>query len=969
MSQIIADTYEIVEEIGSGGSGIVYLAKHLRLGKWVVLKADKRTLAAKPEVLRREVDALKNLSHSYIPHVYDFVVEGDTVYTVMDYIDGESLDKPLKRGQRFSQAQIIEWACQLLEALIYLHSRPPHGILHSDIKPANIMLTPENDIRLIDFNIALALGEEGAVRVGFSRGYASPEHYGLDYSAASQTQQDSAIETQFSASTVIPGRSLDSSSTQRRSLLLDVRSDIYSLGATLYHLLLGQRPAQNAKDVLPLPPSEVSPAVAAIIQKAMAPDPDKRYQTAQEMLDAVLRLHEDDPRAKRHRRRIVITTAVLSILFLAGGLCTVTGLRQMEQAQAQAAEEARQLEEAARLAEEAERTAKQALAAVTASEEAYRNGDAHGAVQSAMEALRLDSPYAARAQKALSDALGVYDLSDSFRAHLLLELPGEPVKAVLSPGGTRVGAIAGGKMVVFDTESGERLASLPAETSALSDLVFSGENIVIYAGEGALRAYDLDQRQELWSGGQATAIALSADRATVAAAYRDDTAAVIYDAATGSVRQTIDFQGNRLHAAFNDTFVDPDRELFALNSSGTMLAVGFSDSGALWVYNLENRDGDIQLYDQSEFYHFEGGFHKQYLAFTAWNGAESAFAVIDTEELVQTGGYAEPMRFHTQADESGIYFAAGRLLVGLDPVTFEEDQRAYGNSYITDFAVASDGKSVIKTEDGLVSAFGAGAEVLNTWEEQEKCSFVGAAGSILLTASSDAPVLCLRRLKDHSQEQLLSYDRAYAHDEARLSSDGSTAMLFSYDRFRLLGMDGTVLADVEIPIPEGDQVYDQQYRRDGQGSRLEVTYYSGMVRSYSAADGSLLSEEEGVPPDESLYEEFLTDRLRIERPLHGTPEVYDRETGEKIGELSPEDYLTYVTQVGDYVMTEYLSAQTGDRYGLLLNDNLETLARLPDLCDVFEDGKLIFDDGMGNLRQSHIHSADEILDLAEKSGA
>lgn len=68
-------------------------------------------------------------------------------------------------------------------------------------------------------------------------------------------------------------------------------------------------------------------------------------------------------------------------------------------------------------------------------------------------------------------------------------------------------------------------------------------------------------------------------------------------------------------------------------------------------------------------------------------------------------------------------------------------------------------------------------------------------------------------------------------------------------------------------------------------------------------------------------------------------------------------------------MTEYLSAQTGDRYGLLLNDNLETLARLPDLCDVFEDGKLIFDDGMGNLRQSHIHSADEILDLAEKSGA
>ncbi|MGN1025206.1 MAG: serine/threonine protein kinase [Faecousia sp.] len=184
----IASTYEIVREIGSGGGGVVYLAKHLRLGKLVVLKADKRSLTAKPEVLRREVDALKNLSHTYIPQVYDFVSENDTVYTVMDYIEGESLDKPLRRGERFEQRRVIKWACQLLEALCYLHSRPPHGILHSDIKPANVMLTPEDNVCLIDFNIALALGEEGAVRVGFSRGYASPEHYGVDYSAINQTR-------------------------------------------------------------------------------------------------------------------------------------------------------------------------------------------------------------------------------------------------------------------------------------------------------------------------------------------------------------------------------------------------------------------------------------------------------------------------------------------------------------------------------------------------------------------------------------------------------------------------------------------------------------------------------------------------------------------------------------------------------------------------------------------------------------
>lgn len=181
MAQIIAGLYEIQNQIGAGGGGIVYLGRHIRLDKQVVLKADKRKLSADTETLRREVDMLKNLTHTYIPRVYDFVQEGDTVYTVMDYIEGESLDKFLGRGQKITQPQIIKWACQLLAALKYLHSRPPHGILHGDIKPANIMLRPTGDICLIDYNIALALGEDGAVKVGFSKGYASPEHYGADY--------------------------------------------------------------------------------------------------------------------------------------------------------------------------------------------------------------------------------------------------------------------------------------------------------------------------------------------------------------------------------------------------------------------------------------------------------------------------------------------------------------------------------------------------------------------------------------------------------------------------------------------------------------------------------------------------------------------------------------------------------------------------------------------------------------------
>ena len=166
MPQVIAGAYELKEKIGAGGGGVVYLGRHIRLDKQVVLKADKRTLSIGTEALRREVDLLKQLSHTYIPQVYDFIQEDGVVYTVMDYIQGESLDRLLARQELPTQAKLIRWACQLLEALVYLHARPPYGILHGDIKPANIMLKPDGDVCLIDFNIALALGEEGAVKVG-----------------------------------------------------------------------------------------------------------------------------------------------------------------------------------------------------------------------------------------------------------------------------------------------------------------------------------------------------------------------------------------------------------------------------------------------------------------------------------------------------------------------------------------------------------------------------------------------------------------------------------------------------------------------------------------------------------------------------------------------------------------------------------------------------------------------------------
>ena len=319
MSEIIASTYQLLKKLGSGGGGVIYLAEHLRLHKKVVLKADRRPVSTSPEMLRREVDVLKTLKHPHIPQVYDYFSEDGTVYTAMEYVEGESLDQGLKRGERYTQAQVVQWACQLLDALDYLHrpihGDPPRGYIHSDVKPANIMRLPDDSICLIDFNISLAIGEENVI--GCSAGYASPEHYGLDFSTENSLTLEAAGDPPQEETEFAPQQDATVTATERRRsrpmdasprtprlrvVVPDVRSDIYSVGATLYHLVSGIRPDSHAKAVRPLTAEQCSPLVAGIINRAMDPNPDRRFQTAAEMLSALLHLKENDPRTRRLRR-------------------------------------------------------------------------------------------------------------------------------------------------------------------------------------------------------------------------------------------------------------------------------------------------------------------------------------------------------------------------------------------------------------------------------------------------------------------------------------------------------------------------------------------------------------------------------------------------------------------------------------------------------------------------------------------
>lgn len=946
MSQIIASTYVLEREIGSGGGGVVYLGKHLRLQKEVVLKADKRRLSAKPEVLRREVDALKNLRHAYIPQVYDFIEENGVVYTVMDYIPGESLDKPLKRGRRFSQPQVIQWACQLLEALVYLHSQPPHGILHSDIKPANIMITPEGNICLIDFNIALALGEEGAVRVGFSRGYASPEHYGVDYQAAAETHRPEAeaatVVERETAGTIVDQSGSSSGGNSKKPILLDVRSDIYSLGATLYHILSGVKPQQQAEAVVPLDAEQFSPAVIAIIQKAMAPNPAERYQTAEEMLQAFRRLYETDPRVRRRRRSMGIMATVVVLLLTISSASVFVGLRRMEQ-----------------------RQSLNALAEYAGN--ALAEGRVEDAIQLAVQALPAPGVYTPeylpQAQNVLTKALGVYDLSDGFKLQEPLTMPSEPLKVVLSPEGQRAAILYAYTFVIYDLSSGEQLLNIEAEPSAMSDILFVSENQCICAGLGAVQAWDITAGEMLWSGERATQLALSGDGRRVAAVNRDSTHAMIYDTVDGTLLQTVEFGEQQQRVLANDILADPNDDLLALDETGEQLAASFSN-GAVWVYDLRNHENDLILLEESQYTHFEGGFYGPYFAFSVSGPEDTLFAVIDTEQAMQTGAFAGTMPFLVRIYEDGIYLAQEDILVKIDPVTGEQTEVAYTEGEtIRDFTRGG-GFTLVATEVQNWWLFDQAANVLARESSENTVDFLQISEAHLLLGSLNTPQLCHMVMQRHDDAQVAVYDPTYAHDEARLSADGKTLMLFQFEGFQICSLDGTVLAQVELP--DADEIYDQQFRREQGNSYLEVLYNDGTVRKYAADDGALLSEEQGETPDRSLYEEFYTDAWKITAPLHEAPTVYDRETGEVIRVLESDAYLTYVTQVEDYVLTEYLSTD-GMRYGLLLNKHGDTVAELPYVCDVW-NGQLLFDYPSGQIRKSPLYSIEELLDIAKDKG-
>lgn len=296
---IVGGTYQVIQEIGHGGTGVIYLAYHLNLQKYIVLKRITAQITSM-DALRREADILKNLRHTNIPQIYDFLIEDGEVFTVMDYIEGVPLNKYIIGANQYSEEQLIRWMSTLTDVLVYLQSRHP-AVIHSDIKPENIIITPQNTPVLIDFNISLDQNSGGKA-VGYSRSYASPEQAWM-------------------AREIMEGRP--------PSYSLDGRTDIYSLGAVFYSLVSGLRPDSNCL----MPKLETmqgliySQPFLSVIDKCMEWDRDKRFRNAGRLASAISDLYKMDRTYRRYTAMRAASWLLSAVIFAAGCFCLIHGVR------------------------------------------------------------------------------------------------------------------------------------------------------------------------------------------------------------------------------------------------------------------------------------------------------------------------------------------------------------------------------------------------------------------------------------------------------------------------------------------------------------------------------------------------------------------------------------------------------------------------------------------------------------------
>ncbi len=291
VGSLVDGKYRILRVVGKGGMSVVYQAVNEKANKIWAIKEVRKDGVQNYEVVKQnlivETELLKRFNHPNLPSIID-VIDGDGSFLiVMDYIEGNSLNKALETSGAQSQEDVIEWSKQLCDVLGYLHSRKP-PIIYRDMKPANVMLKPDGNISLIDFGTAREFKSssvEDTTCLG-TQGYAAPEQYG----GHGQT---------------------------------DARTDIYCLGATMYHLVTGHNPSTPPYEMYPIRQWNpmLSSGLEEIIIKCTQRNPNDRYQSCAELLYALDHYQDldiENKKVQNFKWNTFIASVILTLAMLVG---------------------------------------------------------------------------------------------------------------------------------------------------------------------------------------------------------------------------------------------------------------------------------------------------------------------------------------------------------------------------------------------------------------------------------------------------------------------------------------------------------------------------------------------------------------------------------------------------------------------------------------------------------------------------
>lgn len=275
LGRVYFEKYRILEILGQGGTSNVYLAENIKIGnKWAIKKVRNQintNLLAEPNIL-------KHLDHRAIPKIIDIEEDEESIYIIEEYVDGINLKAFKLQNEAIEIERIITWIVQLCDVLKYLHSRKPHPIIYRDLKPDNIMLMEEDQIKLVDFGIAREYKEESnndTVPIG-TRGYAAPEQYGIGQS--------------------------------------DERTDIFSLGITIYFLLTGLNLSHPPYKIQPFEQLQngLENRLLKIVLKCCEILPDNRYQSVKALEEAFSELRKSGVSISQHNRNNITKPGLIS---------------------------------------------------------------------------------------------------------------------------------------------------------------------------------------------------------------------------------------------------------------------------------------------------------------------------------------------------------------------------------------------------------------------------------------------------------------------------------------------------------------------------------------------------------------------------------------------------------------------------------------------------------------------------------